>query len=203
MRVERKVFFGTALTVFSVPIGDAAVSMCIGRSEEPDAPGTVVFVDAQRLLDAWRADTRHHLHSIASGGPSTWPNDYKFQSAVDGFASHERSPVPLAQWTVCHNGVVAERSRFDPSMPLGPGHEEVRLCAYPIDGVTRTIWLLTQGAEVLPIHCFSPAEGALMAEACGIPGLEPISIKELTAMTATGAISIEAPAAAPTRRFHP
>ncbi|MGJ7523769.1 plasmid fertility inhibition factor family protein [Variovorax sp. LT1P1] len=201
MRIESKKYFGTSLTVFHVPIDDSTVSMCAGRSEDPDAPGSVVFVDAERFLEAWRADTGHYLHDVARGDPSTWPSDYKFQGAADGFASHERSPVPLAQWTARHNAVIPVRSRFDPTTIPGPDHEEVRLCVYPIDGVTRTIWLLTHGAKVVPVHCFSPNEAALMADACGVPGLAPVSIAELTAMTASGEISLEMPSR--TRRLRP
>jgi hypothetical protein len=137
----------------------------------------VVLVDSQRFLLHWRAD-RAGLHAHeANGDPTTWIHDYKFGLATKGFALGVENPVPLAtvgcRFNTNEHFLAALLSRIDPR----------RQPASPVvtftNGITRTLWLLTNGASSFPVEC-SRDDSQLLANCCGLPGATPQSVFEIT-----------------------
>ena len=128
-----------------------------------------MLVDAQRFLALWRKDPHHGV--IARGDPSSWRLDRKFQYAGAGFDAGPTNPVPLAR-VVCQrwvrggfaqirNRVPAQLARIVP----WPRFNFVGFC----DGITRTIWLLSHGADAFPVIC-DRSDGAMtLCELAGYP----------------------------------
>ncbi|MBN8755172.1 MULTISPECIES: plasmid fertility inhibition factor family protein [Variovorax] len=140
----------------------------------------VVVVDAQRFLSHWRADRNGHHVAEANGNPSTWIHDYKFEFAVDGFALGAANPVPLAQvgfWLKPN----VRRSKMSNLMGDASEPSTTPVVAFT-DGITRTFWLLVQGAPSFPVEC-SRSEAELLSHWCGASGVAPQSVAEITGMT--------------------
>lgn len=138
----------------------------------------VVVVDAQRFLFHWRADRNGHHAAEANGNPSTWIHDYKFESAVDGFASGVANPVPLAYVGF---SLKPDRHRSGSSETMaGDIHA---LSSTPVvsftNGITRTFWLLVHGAPSFPVEC-SRSEAELLSRYCGVRGVASQTVAELT-----------------------
>jgi hypothetical protein len=123
-------YWGKRRAVFKVTTNLRDVYMSVGR----DDIHAVVEVDAQRFLDLWRSPDSSHP-DVAEQTPDTWPSDYKFAQAEEGFGEGEFNPVPLAL-VHCWRGKQGGRDGLSFT-----------------DGVTRTIWLLTAGARVFPVSC--------------------------------------------------
>lgn len=154
-----------------------SVFMRIDGTNYRNTERMVVLVDAQRFLLHWRAD-RDGLHvNEANGNPGTWVCDYKFDLAATGFAHGADNPVPLAEigcWLKpdVHLPVarfLARRARLPSTSPV----------VTFTNGVTRTLWLLTHGAASFPVEC-SRNESELLSHCCGIPGMAPKSVFEIT-----------------------
>lgn len=121
---------------------------------------SVVEVDAGRLLALWRhPETR--LRELAFGTPQSWQEDRKFGDAQGGFEKGEADPVPLASVTC------VRRSRPDEQSGVA---ESARQASLDFDnGVTRTIWLLANGAQVFPVSC-KVEHASLLYELAGAGG---------------------------------
>lgn len=123
----------------------------------------VVEVSAVKLLTAWRrTEFSPHL-DVANGDANTWPNDAKYASADRSFAIGLENPVPVPLVAIERQGVAA--------LPV----------LNFIDGITRTIWLLANGADSFPVKC--PLQDAhLLVEACGAIGHDSlVQIPDLSA----------------------
>lgn len=120
---------------------------------------SIVEVDATRLLALWRhPETR--LGGLAFGTPESWREDSNFPHAQDGFDNGEPDPVPLSLVTC------GRRSRLDRQPGLA---ESARQAAFDfVNGVTRTMWLLANGAQVFPMSC-GVEEAPLLYELAGAP----------------------------------
>lgn len=129
-------------------------------SMRESAQHSIVEVDATRLLALWRHPATR-LCELAFGTHASWRADHKFAHAQDGFDNGEPDPVPLA------NVTCARRSRPDGQPGIA---EAARLASFDFDnGVTRTMWLLANGAKVFPIAC-GIVEAPLLQELAGAAG---------------------------------
>lgn len=125
---------------------------------------TVVHVDAKKLLLLWQKEPHNPTGVLAFGGESEWRADYKFNCAEIGFLQGQRNPVPLAR-IVC-----AEHDKYEPVYKKGfiffrklVGYKTLKEHHIGfIDGITRTIWLLANGAESFPIECESSSSQKLI-----------------------------------------
>lgn len=95
---------------------------------------TVVCLDRARFIVAWSASRQPGQAVIAGMNETGWRNDRKFKDAEQGFSRSAESPVPV--------GSVALEARLG-----GPP-----AIAF-VGGITRTIWLLANGARVVPVSC--------------------------------------------------
>ncbi|CAN7551558.1 plasmid fertility inhibition factor family protein [Duganella sp. LjRoot269] len=166
--------------VFKIPTAHRdQVFMCATRTNYRNDMRAVVIVDSERFLNLWRQPNSSHL-DIAVGDPSTWPSDYKFSDAEDGFQRGELNPVPLA--TVdCRRTIetypVFERWLLFFKRYVGTREQE-ELSLHFTNGITRTIWLLTAGAKSFPVEC-SIQSAPLLHQLAGTIGSQFLTIEQL------------------------
>lgn len=114
----------------------------------------IVIVDAEKFLHLWRSEPNSIHQAEANGSPETWPNDYKYSRAVDGFSHGRENPVPLADisyGTATHTSVTHKFLSFG----RNERQEQIQYVSFT-NGITRTIWLLTQGCVAFPVKCGMP-----------------------------------------------
>lgn len=130
--------------VYRVGTASGDVFMSFKGSEE-EAQTRVAIVDASVFLNLWRASP-YALHAdIANGNPRTWKKDYKYTDAENGFREGFDNPVPLglvSYENTPHKGIWTKLV----SRNIVPGSVSFT------DGITRTIWLLSNGAKSFPIE---------------------------------------------------
>ncbi|HGO6074580.1 TPA: hypothetical protein ACK3Q6_004431 [Burkholderia cepacia] len=169
--------------VFRVPTGDAGnVFMRVDRTNYENDKRAVVEVRADRFLELWRQDPFGPHAELANGNPSTWINDRKYAQAVDGFAHGETNPVPLAEINVGHHAeeVVTHGPRRWLGLRRGEPRVDTTSTHYVTftNGITRTIYLLANKAEVFPVTC--PLQDAeLLHRLAGSRGSQYSTIDQL------------------------
>lgn len=138
--------------VFTVPLPDRdPVFMSMDISEDGQDQHAAVIVDAQKFLALWRADPYGSHKHQANGTPETWPSDYKYMEADDGFAPGRENPVPLAEVNLNHHLDTIVSYKF---WRFGKTVRKQRLdCVTFTNGVTRTIWLLSHHCSAFPVEC--------------------------------------------------
>lgn len=151
--------------VFTVPLPEREpVFMSMSITEYGVENFGVVIVDAQKFLHLWRSNPYGLHQSEANGTPETWPHDYKYSHAVNGFSHGRANPVPLADVsyeTATRTSVTYKFLRFGRSE-----HQEHAQYVAFTNGITRTIWLLTHGCVAFPVQCgMSSARGLFLAAA--------------------------------------
>jgi hypothetical protein len=138
--------------IFSVPLaGRKPVFMCVVETPYENEHRGVVMVDARKFLKLWRASPEGLQRDIARGNLQTWRQDRKFTSAAEGFSEGLANPVPLAQVGYAEVKQTSVSYKF---LRFGR-HKQTRHFRYVsfIDGITRTIWLLSHGCEAFPVEC--------------------------------------------------
>lgn len=122
------------LVVFYVDTLDRGrMYMSAESNEYNDAHKSIVFVDSNKFLKLWQNDPARQETKLAHGNKEIWEADYKFQDAEKGFSYGIENPVPLA-YPSCEVS-----SEFGPHSGF-------------TNGITRTIWLLAQGASSFPVE---------------------------------------------------
>jgi hypothetical protein len=176
---NRSIHF-TECAIFRIPTskhGDVYM-----RAERPNYNAekhAVVEVDAERFLALWRQPHSSH-EDVARGTPATWPSDRKYEDAAGGFAHGAENPVPLAEVSCGYDTseTIEVRRRF----LLFKQEVVIAPSGLPwlgfTNGVTRTIWLLTQGAAVFPVDC-SVDEASELQKLAGVPGGRPVLLSDL------------------------
>src|ERR687894_891158 len=146
----------TTMAIFSVSLADRKpVFMCVAQTPYENEHRGVVIVDARKFLKLWRADPYKHHQEIATGNPQTWRQDRKFISATEGFSYGIKNPVPLPEVGYAEVKILSVSYKF---LRFGR-HEQtrhVRSVSF-INGITRTIWLLSHGCEAFPVECPMPS----------------------------------------------
>ena len=89
----------------------------------------IIWVDTKEFLKVWANEPFCHQ------GPDEWRKDHKFHMAEECFLQSAEYPVPVAflgigRFCADHDGYLV---KF-------------------IDGITRTIWLMSNGAESFPVY---------------------------------------------------
>lgn len=144
----------------------------------------VVLVDAKRFVELWRRPLSSH-RDIALKNPETWPQDYKYADAVDGFSPGAENPVPLAQVSCWRSSCdVVEYKRhfrfFKRKVLIGrAGDPSLSF----VNGITRTIYLLSNGVKSFPVLCERGAAD-LLVELAGSEKTPPIVLSTLKAPAA-------------------
>ncbi|MFD1792201.1 plasmid fertility inhibition factor family protein [Ochrobactrum teleogrylli] len=107
----------------------------------------VVYVSAISFYRAWLALPQDHARRCPI--KSEMRNDYKFRYACDRFIDTEKNPVPIAE------------------VVPGPIHKGRRTIDFR-DGMTRSLWLLTNDVAVFPVLCDNHSDARSLMEIAGI-----------------------------------
>lgn len=137
--------------VFTVPLEDGKV---VYMKTDLSPIYGVVIVDAEKFLELWRAEPSSIHRDQSHGNINTWKKDEKYPNAEGGFSLGYGDPVPLAE------------IGFWPTVP----------CISLVNGVTRTIWLLSKGCKSFPVCC-AIKEAADLFREVGSSGTELITRK--------------------------
>lgn len=115
----------------------------------------IVHCDSDRFLLAWLRSGNYAIPRQAM------PLDYKYECASAGFAHGRTNPVPVANATA-HDILGTEKIGLN-------------------NGITRTYWLLSNGARSLPVRVCGIDSAALLHRLAGI-GNGPVPFSELFAV---------------------
>ncbi|MGA4367895.1 plasmid fertility inhibition factor family protein [Pantoea ananatis] len=118
----------------------------------------VVIVRKRPFLDAWMHTGQEP--QLAVGDETVWRNDKKFLNAEKAFSLGRQNPVPLA---LCD---------ADYRIYRGPPELHTGIS----DGITRTIWLLANGADRFPVSITSERSARLLYRGAGDKTTEPLSV---------------------------
>ncbi|WP_123103016.1 plasmid fertility inhibition factor family protein [Acidithiobacillus sulfuriphilus] len=147
--------WGSRFLIFSVPLPNhPPVFMSMKVTEYNSDKSGVVIVDSEKFLQLWRNEPYSIHREQANGNPETWPNDYKYLAAAKGFSHGYDNPVPLAHVSHGKGTRTIVSYKF-----LWFGRCERQEQFHHVgftNGVTRTIWLLSQGCAAFPIECEMP-----------------------------------------------
>jgi hypothetical protein len=167
----------TTMAIFSVSLADRKpVFMCVAQTPYENEHRGVVLVDARKFLKLWRADPYKHHQEIATGNPQTWRQDRKFTAAAEGFSEGFANPVPLPEVEYAEEKHTAVSYKF---LRFGR-HEQTRYvrCVSFINGITRTIWLLSHGCKAFPVEC--PMSSALkFHRAASVAGTRVFTVRDV------------------------
>ena len=169
--------YGAKTAIFSVPLADREpVFMCVRETPYENEHRGVVIVDARKFLKLWRADLYKHHQEIAQGNPQTWRQDRKFTSAAEGFSEGFANPVPLPEVEYAEGKQTSVSYKF-----LRFGRQEqtkhVRYVSF-INGITRTIWLLSHGCQAFPVECRMSAAPKLH-RAASVAGTRVFTVRDV------------------------
>ncbi|WP_369160803.1 plasmid fertility inhibition factor family protein [Candidatus Thiodiazotropha sp. LNASS1] len=161
---------------------EKVVYMSIAKTNFNNDERCVVVVDATKFLKLWKAEP-YSIHSdISMGNPETWKNDRKYHHAVKGFSFGISNPVPLAN-VVCNEHVISkpiyERKYILFKKLLRIEEIGINYVSY-INGITRTIWLLCNGAKSFPIECNLKDGAQRLAEYAGYGKNSFCTVEQLT-----------------------
>ncbi|MFA0570909.1 plasmid fertility inhibition factor family protein, partial [Vibrio gallaecicus] len=110
----------------------------------------VVIVDRIKFFELWSLEPYSGENRLALGDQKVWESDYKYQDAENGFSKGYDNPVPL------------------PTVLCSFDEESNRYFASINDGITRTIWLASKGAEFVPMLCRSRDGADKLHELVGV-----------------------------------
>lgn len=156
--IEKRHLWDRACAVYAVPTMKAGtVFMRVIASNYNNDRRAVVVVSAQKFLAAWQRNP-YYQEPLAFADERGWREDYKFEEAEKGFAHGSANPVPLAL--------------------IGVNNEKAGASVGFTNGITRTIWLLANGATAFPIECATKEADALYA-AAGMEEFPVSTVEEL------------------------
>jgi hypothetical protein len=151
----RRVHYSLA-PVFRVATALGDVFLYVSGGYPSDSNCAVVEVDAVRFLKVWRHPRSSHS-DVAHRTVTGWRQDSKYASIDDAFQRSEVCPLPLPE--------LGLSSRTEP-------------CIGFTDGVTRTLWLLANGARAFPVICSLPEAAAIYMMA-GTPTSRVLPVAQL------------------------
>ena len=167
----------TTMAIFSVSLADRKpVFMSVAETPYENEHRGVVMVDARKFLKLWRADPYKHHQEIATGNPQIWRQDRKFTAAAEGFSEGFANPVPLPEVEYTEVKQTSVSYKF---LRFGR-HEQTRYVRYVsfINGITRTIWLLSHGCSAFAVEC--PMSSALkLHRAAAVAGTRVFTVRDV------------------------
>jgi hypothetical protein len=167
----------TTMAIFSVSLADRKpVFMCVVETPYENEHRGVVIVDARKFLRLWRAQPDGLHREIAQGNPDTWRQDRKFTAAAEGFSEGFANPVPLPKVEYTEGKQTSVSYKF---LWFGR-HEQTRhvRCVSFINGITRTIWLLSHGCQAFPVEC--PMSSALkLHRTASVAGTRVFTVRDV------------------------
>ncbi len=172
--------------IFEIELEEQSnVFMSVSRTNYMNDERYVVIVDSEKFLELWRSEP-NSIHSEESmGNIQSWKNDRKYQDAVKGFSEGLENPVPVAN-IVCQEHLkktcIYEKKYFIFKKITGIEKTIINYVAFT-NGITRTLWLLVQGAKYFPVECSNEEDANRLAKAAGYGGNEFMTVENLTKNT--------------------
>lgn len=174
-----KIFGWLTAATFEIPLNGGRLVHMQAELPGGDDCYAVVLVDAARFLQLWRAPHSSHC-DVAMLNESTWPTDYKYHEAVEGFSHGAENPVPLAEVSCgrISQDIVKQRRRL-----LLWKSDVIIACKGEsflnfTNGVTRTIFLLANGATEFPVRC-EKNSAELLSQLAGSGNHSPLLLSSL------------------------
>ncbi len=141
-------------------INNCPVYMSADRSLQ-NSKRTIVMVESNKLLELWRNDPLTRHAEIAYGNPESWCKDYKYHNAEQGFLAGKDNPVPLAEISYQELSEAYHKKRV--TSRLFQQNPKKISCISFTNGITRTIWLLSNGASHFPVELYDFSEAEKLA----------------------------------------
>ncbi len=173
--------------IFRIPTATREdVYMCVKRTNYCNDERYVVEVDAKRFLAVWRQSPRFRddwsepAYDKNGKGAKGW-FARKYSEAEEGFLLGIENPVPLAHphCNQDHERVpIYSRNFFGLKRIDHYEERDGRPHIAFTDGITRTLWLLHNGAQAFPVEC-DPDTAQRMQECAGLPGGRCITVDQL------------------------
>jgi len=144
----------------------------------------VVIVDSNKFLQLLQNNPFKFDTDLINKSPETWKNYYKYHLAEEGFSYGVGNPVPLP-WVACNQYLQKEpiykRKHLFFRQMIATKESTIEYASF-IDGMTRTIWLMSKGAEFIPVECWLAKDGGaeLLALLAGCKGENIKTVEELT-----------------------
>ena len=93
-----------------------------------------VIINSEKFLKYWKnvPNGFHEDFALSHGDKKSWQSDYKYHDAEDGFMSGIKDPVPIPRIQYAYYATSNYTRVFN---------------------LTRTIWLLANGADSFPVEC--------------------------------------------------
>ncbi len=152
------------------------VFMRISRSNYRNDERFVVWVSSDNFLDLWKANRRGSRNLISRGSVEDWKNDYKYFRAEEGFKGGFNNPVPLARVACSLVSYPKYRGKWIFKRQVDQEHVmQAGVC----DGATRTIWLLSHGAQAFPVECSSYKSAVNLYKYAAVNGSSLLSVDDL------------------------
>ena len=180
--------FGHPLALYAVNTPRAGiVYMCIRKTNYQNEKRSVVIVESMKFLRLWQNERGGVEPKLAHGNERIWRNDYKFHHAEAGFSRGVSDPVPLAEvecemYTV-HKTIWGRKMWFFRTY-LGTEEKQTVSIRFG-NGITRTIWLLANGAKAFPVECPTDS-AALLQESAGAPGYQLKTVLDIYDQSSAG-----------------
>ncbi|WP_448213474.1 plasmid fertility inhibition factor family protein [Colwellia sp. MEBiC06753] len=140
----------------------------------------VVLVNSENFLQLWRNEPWSIHDEERMGNKHTWPNDRKYPNAVKVFSHGEESPVPLAEVGAdIHDEVktIYQRKWLLFNVKIGVERQRTPFVSFN-DGITRTLWLMVNGAEYFLVKCDVPS-ALVLAQYAGVDTDAYITVDDL------------------------
>ncbi len=147
--------------IFELILDDQTVYMSASCTNYMNDVRYVVVVDAVAFVTLWRNEPSPLSRDLNFGDKVSWKKDKKFPDAEIGFSFGQENPVPLAKG-VCY---------------INPKNNLPYIAMD--NGITRTIWLLSNGVKYFPLECRNQKEAQSLVKYAGYKSTDIIAIKEL------------------------
>lgn len=138
----------------------------------------LVMVDAGRLAQAWRQEIGNEGTGFDWDRPGTWTQDRKYARANAEMPNAQADPVALPKARCPSVQVALPTTGLRKLLGFAPPKEEKREIVLD-DGVTRTLWMVHNGARALPMECPTREDAEALARLVGIPGAAPQTVADL------------------------
>mgnify|MGYP000112002599 CR=1 FL=1 len=157
MKVTKVNFYGDMYYVFDVQVNTGIVKMrCRADYVGDEDDYFVVMIDRYRFESLWYKLNDSTVPHLARGTVEAWKTDDNYTSADEGFSFSIDSPVPLA---------------------------EVKSVNDFINGYTRTIWLMANGAKQFPVYVYDRVTAEELLQSVGVKGSQCYSNRDLHKLT--------------------
>lgn len=157
-------------TTLEISLPRRSPAFMILGSTSPTGPIVVVEVEAFRKR--WALTHDHSQRLLARGDEEQLRKDRKFGDAEIGFSHGRVNPVPITQLCVGPTFAPAPKGSW---LNRLLGQEErtekfIRTTGNSfsfVNGVTRTIWLIAEGARCIPFICQSEEDAEMVETLAG------------------------------------